>query len=170
MQLAISVLKEFLVFSARYWGVLLWLVLLYLSIILWPFGGRRPSTVPDSNAAVLDYFFRRGYHLEDEVFQGRLGAEFVLSKLGAATLVHIKWWQKPVGSRQIQELAAAQRKLYCKHAILISKEGFTRAAQREAAAAGVWLWDFYSIETELERFSASLAMGQKAVAATGDSQ
>lgn len=169
MELAKTVLADFFAYTARYWGFFLWLVLLYLTIVLWPFGGRRTSTVPNSNAGVLDYFFRKGYHLEDEVFQGRLGAEFVLSKGGEATLVHIKWWQKPVGSGQVQELAGARRRLDRKHAVLISKEGFTRAARREAAAAGVSLWDFYSIEVELERFSSGLAQGLKAVAAAGDS-
>jgi hypothetical protein len=33
----------------------------------------------------------------------------------------------------------------------------------------VSLWDFYSIEVELERFSSGLAQGLKAVAAAGDS-
>ena len=71
MELAKTVLADFFAYTARYWGFFLWLVLLYLTIVLWPFGGRRTYGA-ELNAGVLDYFFR-GYHLEDEVFQGRLG-------------------------------------------------------------------------------------------------
>lgn len=168
MKLVYIILADFFAYTAVYWVFLSLLVLLYLIFQLTSREGKASASPPDSNAGVLEYFFRKGYQLEDDIFQGRLGAEFVLSKKGEATYVQIKWTQRPVGAARVADLVAAQGKLYCKYAILISKEGFTRAAQRAAADAGVWLWDLYNVDGELERFSALLAHGLRAVAAAGD--
>ncbi len=167
MGLAKTVLADFVAYTAAYWVFLLLLILFYLIFQL--LEGKDSVSPPDSNAGLLDYFFRKGYQLEDDIFQGRLGAEFVLSKHGEATLLQIKWSQRPVGVSQVEELVVAQGKQYCKYAILICKEGFTRAARRKAAAAGVLVLDFYNMEAELDRFSTLLNQGLRSVAATGDS-
>lgn len=168
MALAKTILVDFFTYAARYWILLLLLTLIYLVFHFWDPQDKGHAGLT-SNANILDCFFRQGYQLEDDIFQGRLGAEFVLSKFGVATLVQIKWWHKPIGAAQVQEISASRRKLYCKFAIVINKEGFTRAARREAAIAGVWLLDFYNLEAELARFSAGQDQGLRSVAAAGDS-
>jgi hypothetical protein len=161
------VLAEFIQYGSRYWPLVFVLILLHLAYSLWALApkNRAALTPVDSNGVALDCFFRRGYELEEIIFQGRLGGEYILTRLGARTCVHIKRWNKPLGAEPVQALAAARAGSFCGSAILISKEGFTRAARRAAALAGVRLLDLYLLDEELERLSFGVPAGMKAAAA-----
>jgi len=149
-----SVLADFFAYTARYWTILLVLVALHLFLQA---SGNKRGAPPDTNPGVLESFFRKGFALEDDIFQGRSRAEFVLSKTGEAICVHVHWRNKPLGAAQVEEIALARRKLYCRYAIIISRGGFTLGARRQAAALEVALWDMHLLERHLHRFSASLA-------------
>lgn len=163
LKLAWHTLNEFVRFASPYWPVLAGLVLVYLTAKLLRRG--KVQTAPGSNAAALDYFFCQGYEVEEILYQGRMGAEYILSRLGARTCVHIKWWRKPINERPVIALSEARSRLNCEFAILISKEGFTRKARRLALETGVWLWRFNRLEVELERLADGIPEGMKTAAA-----
>lgn len=163
-----SVLINFIEYAARYWSLLVALALLHLLISLWLLSRQnRPDDSPlaQTNAAVLDFFFRKGYEVERILFQGRMSAEYILTRLGARICLHIKWWSKPAGDIPVKEISRARAALACDYAILISKEGFTRAARRMAAQVEVWLWEFYNLESEMESSVAALSSGMNTAAA-----
>lgn len=163
LKLAWHTLKEFVRFASPYWPVLAGLVLVYLAAML--LHRRKVSIVPGSNAAALDYFFCQGYEVEEVLYQGRMGAEYILSRLGARTYVHIKWWRKPINDRPVIALSEARSRLNCEFAILVSQEGFTRRARRLALETCVWLWQFNRLEAELERLADGIPEGMKTAAA-----
>jgi hypothetical protein len=164
LKLAGDTLLEFIRFASPYWPVLAALFFVYLIAIL--LRRRKVTFSPGSNSAVLDYFFRQGYEVEKVLFQGRMGAEYILSRLGAKTYLHIKWWRKPIDERSVQAVSEAKSRMNCEFAILVSKEGFTRRARRWAIDIGVWLWRFNRVESELERLADGIPEGMKAAAAT----
>jgi len=163
LELAGKTLSEFVRFAAPYWPVLAGLVLVYLIAML--LRRRKVQTPPGSNAAALDYFFCQGYEVEAVLYQGRMGAEYILSRLGARTYLHIKWWRKPINERPVIAVGEARSRLNCEFAILVSKEGFTRKARRLALETGVWLWQFNRLEAELERLAHGIPEGMRTAAA-----
>jgi hypothetical protein len=163
LELAGKTLSEFVRFAAPYWPVLAGLVLVYLIAML--LRRRKVQTAPGSNAAVLDYFFCQGYVVKEVLFQGRMSAEYILSRLGCRTCVHIKWLSKAVNERPVIAVNEARNRLNCEFAILVSKEGFTRKARRLALETGVWLWQFNRLEAELERFADGIPEEMKTAAA-----
>lgn len=164
LKLAGDTLREFVRFASPYWPVLAVLIAVYLAAII--LRRRKAPSAPGSNAAVLDYFFRQGYEVEKVLFQGRMGAEYTLSRLGAKTYLHIKWWRKPIDERSVMAVSEAMSRMNCEFAILVSKEGFTRRARRLAIDLGVWLWRFNRVESELERLADGIPEGMKTAAAT----
>ena len=122
MTLVQSVLADFFTYTARYWTILLVLVALHL------FCRRRATKGGRCRTLIPEYWNRfsvRALPLEDDIFQGRSRAEFVLSKTGEAICVHVHWRNKPPGAAQVEEIALARRKLHCRYAIIISRGGFT---------------------------------------------
>lgn len=163
LELAGDTLLEFIRFASPYWPLLAVLIAVYLAAIF--LRRRNTSSSPGSNAAVLDYFFRQGYEVEKVLFQGRMGGEYTLSRLGAKTYLHIKWWRKPVDERTVLAVSEAKTRMGCEFAILVCKEGYTRRARRLAIEIGVWLWRFHRVESELERLADGIPEGMKAAAA-----
>lgn len=164
-----TVFFNFIEYASRYWPLLIVLVLLHLVISFWILTHRdkdaEDSHPAESDAAVMDFFFRKGYEVERVIFQGRMSAEFVLTRLGARTCVHIKWWRKPVGEIPVKEMDQARNRYACEFAVIISKEGFTRAARKLAVRLGVWLWEFNNLESELKRTCPEAATAMKTAAA-----
>lgn len=166
VELAGTVLGNFAAFAAPYGTILSVLIVLHLLGALW-FQSRRSNGLQppaDTNAAVLELFFRQGFEVERVLFQGRLSAEYIMTRLGTRACVHVKWWSKPVADVPVREICDAQNKYRCESAILISQEGFTKAARR-MKRKDVWLWDFYSLDEELAHYATDLAAGWQTAAA-----
>jgi hypothetical protein len=154
LEFAWRLLGEFARFVSPYWPALALLILVYLAAFLLR---RRPAPLPEDNSAALDYFFRRGYQLEEILFQGRRGGEYILSRLGARVCLHLKWWKKALGEKPVLALAGAKNRNTCEFAILVAGEGFSRRARRLAQELGVWLIPYHRLENELEHGDGSPA-------------
>lgn len=167
MQLAKEILLNFALYVARYWPLLIVLIVLHVVFALW---SREDEADPEpvvatTNASVLEHFFCRGYEVEKVIFQGRLGAEYILTRLGTRICVHIKWWSKAVGANPVEALLAAKRRHDCDFAILISKEGFSWSGRQAAVRAGILLWDIEKVGKEVARIPKGVeAMGIAAAA------
>jgi|GEM_PF-1451448 len=168
LELAKTVLRNFIGYVAGYWPVLIVLVLLHLAYSVWTLSKINKEAAPssiDNNDAVLDYFFQQDYKMERVLFQGRLGADYILTHLGAKTFLQIKWWSKPLGEKLVRALHVDQQRYSCEFSVLVSKEGFTRAARRAALQTGVLLMDLRYLDGEKD-VPAELSQGAKAAAAT----
>jgi hypothetical protein len=158
LELAKTVLGEFLSYGARYWPLVMVLVMLHLAYALWTAPGKNTEAFRDSSpAVVLEHFFRRGYEVERVIFQGRGAAEYILTRLGRRTMVHVKWWNQAIDDKPVLALHLAQKQFSCQFGIIISKEGATRAARQAAILRGVSLWDYVSLEDELEHLPSGIA-------------
>lgn len=164
IRLAWNTLREFFRFAKPYWPVLAGLIVVYLLALL--LRRRKVSVATVSNAVALDYFFRQGYEVEELIYQGRLGAECVLSRQGIRVYIQIKWWRKPIDQGTVLAVKESRYRLGCELAIIISKEGFTRRARRLGLEAGIWLWPFSRLELEMERLEEGICQGIEAAAAT----
>lgn len=163
VKLAWQILREFARVAAPYWPLLAGLILVYTAAFLL----RRKKTVlpAESNAAALDLFFRHGYQVAEVVYQGRLGAEYVLSRMGAKTCLQIKWQRKPVPERAIESLRESRASRGCAFALMVSARGFSRGARVTSRSAGIWLWAYHNLEAELERLTEGIPEGMKIAAA-----
>ena len=159
IEFAKAVLIAFTAYAARYWPLVAVLILLHLAYLVWVLSRReRDGEVRDSEPTdVLEHFFRRGYEVERVIFQGRMIGEYILTRLGARTIVHVKWWSKAIGDKPVTALYNAQSMYNCEFGILISKEGFTRSARQAAVRTEVWLWDYVKLEDELKRLPTGMS-------------
>jgi len=86
-------------------------------------------------------FSARGYRVTQTQARGDYGADLVLEKDGARTVVQAKRWKKNVGVKAIQEAVAAKPMYRCDYAMVVTNRYFTEQAQRLARANGVRLWN-----------------------------
>jgi restriction system protein len=90
----------------------------------------------------LAYLFTsRGYRVEQTRTRGDYGADLVLEKDGARTVVQAKRWKKNVGVKAIQEAVAAKPMYRCNYSMVVTNRYFTEQARRLAKANGVRLWN-----------------------------
>lgn len=89
----------------------------------------------------LQILFRQmGYGVERTPYVGDYGGDLVLVKPGERIVVQAKRWNRAVGVKAVQEVAAARPKYGCDRALVVSNGDFTRAARELAKANRVELW------------------------------
>ena len=89
----------------------------------------------------LETLFRRlGYRVERTRAFGDQGADLILTGNGERIAVQAKRWNKRVGNKAVQEIAAARPHYQCDRAMVVSNQEFTDAARELAASNRVELW------------------------------
>jgi len=86
-------------------------------------------------------FASRGFRVEQTGARGDYGADLVLEKDGARTVVQAKRWKKNVGVKAVQEAVAAKPMYRCDYSMVVTNRYFTQQAIRLARANGVRLWN-----------------------------
>lgn len=139
-------------FLAHFW----WLVLIVAGLLLargiqWVIVERRLARSGIDEIDRMDgiTFERRlvhlftslGYRVERTRARGDYGADLVLEKDGARTVVQAKRWTKNVGVKAIQEAVAAKPMYRCDRAMVVTNRYFTDQAKRLARANHVALWN-----------------------------
>jgi len=90
---------------------------------------------------LVGLFRRLGYQVERTRFRGDYGADLVVRKAGARTVVQAKRSRGRIGVRAVQEVVAARRYYGGLHALVVTNSHFTAPARALAEANGVELWD-----------------------------
>lgn len=90
----------------------------------------------------LEVFFQRlGYQVKRTPYQGDYGADLILSKDGVKTAVQAKRYNRSVGLKAVQEIAAAKEYYGCDKAMVVTNSYFSNQAKSLAKATQVELWD-----------------------------
>lgn len=90
----------------------------------------------------LEILFRKlGYQVTRTPYQGDFGADLVIKKDGAQTVVQAKRYSRSVGVKAIQEAVAAKEYYKCDNAMVVTNSHFSQQAKKLAAANQVELWD-----------------------------
>ncbi|MCB0111489.1 MAG: restriction endonuclease [Caldilineaceae bacterium] len=90
----------------------------------------------------LEMLFRKlGYSVKRTPYHGDFGADLVLQKNGAQTVVQAKRYQRSVGVKAIQEAVAAKDYYQCDNAMVVTNSHYSQQARKLAAANKVELWD-----------------------------
>ena len=87
----------------------------------------------------MDILKNSGWKVKETPNSGDQGVDLIASIDGLRVCIQCKNHQKAIGNKAVQEISAG--KLYWKgtHAVLVSKSGFTKAAQKLAKANNVEL-------------------------------
>lgn len=86
-------------------------------------------------------FTKLGYKVELTPYVGDYGADLVVRKEGAKTVVQAKRRKGRVGPKAIGEVLRAKGNYRCSAAVVVTNSSFTRQAVQEARANGIELWD-----------------------------
>ena len=90
----------------------------------------------------LESLFRRlGYTVRHTGSLDDFGADLVVEKEGARTVVQAKRWSNQVGMRAVREALAAKAMYDCSEAMVVTSSTFTWRAQALAERNSVVLWD-----------------------------
>lgn len=108
----------------------------------------RAGAYNEKSEQLIAVFRTNLYQIEQIIYEGRFGMDFVVSKLGARTLVNAKWWKKKVGERVVQAAIEGSHHHRCDFAVVVSPKGFNRAAKKLAKAHSVALWDNKTLARE----------------------
>lgn len=84
-------------------------------------------------------FDYRGYSTKVTGKTGDFGVDIVATRNGERVAVQCKNWESKVGPRAIQEVVAGRIHYGCNKAVVVSQNGFTKAAQELARSNGVIL-------------------------------
>jgi restriction system protein len=139
-------------FLSHFW----WLVLIVAALFLargvqWLITERRLARSGITQIDAMDgitferclahLFTGLGYRVERTRARGDYGADLVLEKDGARTVVQAKRWTKNVGVKAIQEAVSAKPMYRCDRAMVVTNRYFTEQAKLLAEANGVELWN-----------------------------
>jgi len=103
----------------------------------------------DFERLLVPIFTRKGYKVELTQINGDFGADLVLSKGGARTVVQAKRHKGNVGVAGIQQVVASKPVYNADQALVVTNSSYTAAALRLARANGVFLWDRARLTKEL---------------------
>lgn len=138
-------------FVSHFW----WLILIVAALfavrgLVWLARERRLARSGISEIDLMDgitferrlahLFAGRGYRVTQTCARGDYGADLVIQRDGARTVVQAKRWKKNVGVKAIQEAVAAKPIYRCDYAMVVTNRYFTEQAKRLAEANGVRLW------------------------------
>ncbi len=90
-----------------------------------------------------------GYRVKLTPNGADFGADLVLEKDGARTVVQAKRWKNDVGVKAVQEVVAAKAHYRAQHALVVTNSRFTTQAIQLARSNGVELWDRDRLAREL---------------------
>lgn len=94
-------------------------------------------------------FHKLGYSVRCTPYRGDFGADLVLQKDGAQTVVQAKRSKRSVGVKAVQEAVAAKEYYQCDNAMVVTNSHYSQQARKLAAANKVELWDRTQLVNQL---------------------
>ena len=88
----------------------------------------------------------QGWEVKQTSVSGDQGVDLIASMNDLRLCIQCKDHQKAIGNKAVQEVYAGKKYWLGTHAILISRSGFTKSAQKLAASSGVILINEFEIE------------------------
>ena len=88
----------------------------------------------------------QGWEVKQTPVSGDQGVDLIASMNDLRLCIQCKDHQKAIGNKAVQEVYAGKKYWLGTHAILISRSGFTKSAQKLAASSGVILINEFEIE------------------------
>lgn len=108
-------------------------------------GGLKPQPdlylVSEFATDTIQTLTQHGYEIEEVVYQGVFGADYIALRPGVRAYVQVKDWKKKVTENTVQEVHGYANNHSCNQAIIISLGGFNRSANKLAERLGIMLWD-----------------------------
>jgi restriction system protein len=103
----------------------------------------------DFEAWLAVLFRDRGWRVTRTRASGDFGADLILARRGERVSVQAKRRDRPVGVQAVQEAATARLHYGADRAMVVTNQGFTRAARELAESAEVELWGREEVAREL---------------------
>ena len=91
-------------------------------------------------------FLSQGWQVKQTPFSGDQGVDLIASIDDLRLCIQCKDHKKPIGNKAVQEVYAGMKYWLGTHAILISRSGFTKSAQKLALSSRVILINEFEIE------------------------
>jgi len=88
----------------------------------------------------LFLFSHQGFQIEKIVYQGKYGADLIVTRPGARVYVHVKEWKKKITDSTVQEVYNYAKTNDCNQVIIVASSSFLRNATKVAARMNVILW------------------------------
>ncbi|MBT9177390.1 MAG: hypothetical protein DDT20_01723 [Firmicutes bacterium] len=101
------------------------------------------------------YFKAQGYNAKITPEFGDFGADLILVKDGATTIVQAKRWENAVGIEAVQQIVAAKAYYKAERAMVVTNSAFTPAAIKLAEVNRVELWERSALIERLSEASAA---------------
>lgn len=152
MDLLKDIIVTFWALAQIFWPI--WLFGLVMAVIKMVMTYRKKVRLAKSGIAEIDklngedfekyleiLFHKLGYNVKRTPYRGDFGADLVLQKDGAQTVVQAKRYQRSVGVKAIQEAVAAKDYYQCDKAMVVTNSHYSQQAKKLAAANKVELWD-----------------------------
>jgi restriction system protein len=118
----------------------------------------------------LEILFKKlGYQVKRTRYRGDYGADLVIQKDGAQTVVQAKRYRRAVGVKAIQEAVAAKEYYKCSKAMVVTNSYYSPQAKKLAKANQVELWDRYDLVKKLLSVKRK-PTGEKALALSNPTQ
>ncbi|HOB34538.1 MAG: restriction endonuclease [Firmicutes bacterium] len=90
---------------------------------------------------VLEFFNSQNFRIEQVVYQGIFGGDFIAVRGGIRAYVQVKDWKKKVTVNSLDELRSFAQSHHCNKAILITAGRFGRPIAKAAERMNIYLWN-----------------------------
>lgn len=100
-----------------------------------------PFLLSDLATDSVLFFSQQGYHIEQIVYQGSFGADYIAVRPGLRIYIQVKDRKKKITENAAQEVYSYAKAHDCGQAILITASGFSGSTARAALKMNVLLWD-----------------------------
>lgn len=100
-----------------------------------------PFLISDLANDTLVFFSNQGLRIEEIVYQGQFGADYIATRPGLRAYVQVKDRKKKITDHALEEIYNYARNHNCNQAILITASGFSSSIARAAAKMNIILWD-----------------------------
>lgn len=128
--------------------------------------GEQPLPYLQSELAndALKLFSQQGFQIEEIVYQGIYGGDFIAVRPGVRAYVQVKDWKKKLTENTVSEVSSYAGNHDCNQAIIVTPAKHNRAAAKAAARLNVLLWN----KKSLKKFRDKPVFPQEEVAAAGE--
>lgn len=93
----------------------------------------------------LKLFSQQGFHIDEIVYQGIYGGDFIAVRPGVRAYVQVKDWKKKLTEYGVSEVSSYAKNHDCNHAIIVTPAKYSRATAKAAARLNVSIWNKKSL-------------------------